>query len=384
MNVSVAAIVDPGPDGSLRKFGIAKIDDALDEEARKRIWDFLSIPGWKFGWKSDAKKDPYSFWHKHFAGNTLPDHIARGGKERAYDCAEELLRTAPILHELWIDLEKHITPGHMLTRCYANGQPYGSEGSIHTDSLSEKSRTIIYYPHSVWHPNWGGETVFFNKEQTDIVASVYPRPNRLLVFSGTTPHVARGLSRVCPALRITLMFKAERTSGEERYRSFLIEELQLKQVRHSGRDFYTHLSQTCQFLRDWKNREPVCLAGLFHSIYGTWHFHHKAFPIERREVIRNLIGEEAEFLTYAFCVIERPKELVAHAQSQAPEIEIMDHHTKGPLKLSRAQLLSLLEIEAANLLEQGGNVKTPLEQMLSADISASAKKAITGYLASRV
>jgi SM-20-related protein len=383
MSAPLATIGNPGPAGSSCKPPIAKIDDALEEEQRVRIWNFLSGPGWKFGWKSDSKKDPYSFWHKHFAGNTLPDHYARDGKERQYDCADELRRRAPILHELWSDLEKHVIPGHVLTRCYANGQPYGSEGSIHTDSLSANSRTIIFYPHSAWHPNWGGETLFFDKEQTDVIAAVYPRPNRLLVFSGTIPHVARGLSPICPALRITLMFKTEGLFVEDKHRAFLVDELKLNQVQHSGRDFYAHLKGTYELLRAWGNPEPVCLAGLFHSIYGTWHLRHRAFPIERREVIRDLIGEEAESLAYAFCVAERPKDLVAHAQSFESEIAITDHNAKSSLRLSCAQLNGLLEIEAANLLEQRCNARALLEQIGRANISAPAKRAISTYLTSR-
>jgi SM-20-related protein len=42
---------------------------------------------------------------------------------------------------------------------------------------------------------------------TDIVSAVYPKPNRFVVFSGNIPHVARGVSRTCPKLRITLMYK---------------------------------------------------------------------------------------------------------------------------------------------------------------------------------
>jgi SM-20-related protein len=379
MNLPVAT--NASPTALLRDQGIVKIDNAFEEGQRKRILEFLDGPGWKFGWKSDPKSDPYSFWHKHFAGNVLPDHYAKDGREKPYDCADELRRTAPILHEVWRIIEKRVLPGHRLTRCYANGQPHGSEGAIHTDSLSEQSRTVIYYPHSAWHPNWGGETLFFNKDQTDVISAINPRPNRLIVFSGIIPHVARGVSRVCPALRITLMFKAEKPSIAERYRAFLIEDHHIDQVQHSGRDFFTHLEGTYELLRAWSNPEPVCLAGLFHSIYGTWQFRHRAVPLERREVIRNLIGLEAEFLAYAFCVTERPKELIANIQSSS-EIAITDHHAKMPLKLSRHQLDRLLEIEAANLIEQRGNIRPLLEKMIPANISASARKAITEYLAS--
>jgi len=184
-------------------------ENVLDEASRKQIFDFLSQPGWQFGWKSDPKADPYAFWHKHFAGSIHPDHFLKEGQGRQYDCAEELRRNAPLIHGMWEHLQETALAGHVLMRCYANGHTFGSDGSVHTDSLVEESFTSVYYPHQRWELNWGGETVLFDKEKSDIVASVYPRPNRLATFRGTIPHVARGVSRVCPVMRITLMFKTE-------------------------------------------------------------------------------------------------------------------------------------------------------------------------------
>lgn len=192
---------------------LTRIDNLLQDDQRKRIYDFLCGPGWKFGWKSRSHTDVYSFWHKHFAGAIQPDHPDLDRREEAYDCAEELQRKAPLLHTFWRGLEKTALKGHTLVRCYANGHTFGSDGTLHTDSASSKSFTSVYYPHERWSPNWGGETVFFNQEETDILTSIYPKPNRLLIFSGIVPHVARGVSRICPVLRITLMFKTELRDG---------------------------------------------------------------------------------------------------------------------------------------------------------------------------
>lgn len=186
-------------------------DNTLKEEYRKWVYDFLSSPGWKWGWQSSPKTDAYSFWHKHFAGHEIPDH---DNPDAPYDCASELEKNSLLLYRFWLYLESGILKGHTLVRCYANGQPYGSEGTLHTDSVSNTSFTTIYYPHEKWYPNWGGETVFFNDEKTDIIASIYPKPNRLITFEGTIPHVARSVSRVCPMLRITLMFKTEIRNGK--------------------------------------------------------------------------------------------------------------------------------------------------------------------------
>lgn len=177
-------------------------DNLLPEKDRKRVEEFLD-GGWKFGWKSNRKSDTYRFWHRHFAGTMEADY------KKEYDCAAELAKNAPLMAQFWQFLAGTLLRGHTLVRCYANAFAYGNDGTLHTDSRSPTSFTTIYYPHERWSPNWGGETVFFNPEETDIIAVVYPKPNRLLTFPGTVPHVARGLSRMCPALRTTLMFKTD-------------------------------------------------------------------------------------------------------------------------------------------------------------------------------
>jgi hypothetical protein len=166
---------------------------------------------------------------------------------------------------------------------------------------------------------------------------------------------------------------------EERYRAFLMEHLHVQDVRHTGRSFFEHLKGTHDLLRDWGNPEPVCLAGLFHSIYGTWHFRHKAFPIEKRSTLAALIGEEAEFLAYVFCVAERPRVFLANAGRA--QILLQDHYINELIPLSQAELNNLLEIEAANLIEQGGASSKTLQQLQTTQISAAAKASLAAHLA---
>ncbi len=191
---------------------IAIVDNVLSDEQRDQIFQFLSRGDWRFGWKA-VPQAQFAFWHRHFAGQTVSDHNFKEGPERPYDCAEELREAAPLIHGLWSALEKTALDGHTLVRCYANGLPYGCDGTLHTDSSATQSYTSIYYPHEKWYPTWGGDTVFFNHDSSDIIAAVYPKPNRLVTFPGSVPHVARGVARMCPELRITLMFKTERRHG---------------------------------------------------------------------------------------------------------------------------------------------------------------------------
>jgi SM-20-related protein len=180
-------------------------DNVLPQHAHSQVFDLLYGPGWQFGWKSHTNRDMFSFWHKQFAGTLKPDHD--GTKQ--FNCATELGQRSPLLFEFWRHLSGTILKGHTIVRCYANAYPYGSEGTLHTDSINPNSYTAVYYPNPRWSPNWGGETVIFNREENEIVSCVYPKPNRLLVFNGMMPHIARGVSRTCPVLRITLMFKTQ-------------------------------------------------------------------------------------------------------------------------------------------------------------------------------
>lgn len=189
----------------MRIDGVAKLDE------RKELFDFLNQPGWSYGWKSSAKTDNFSFWHKHFAGprGGNLEYEPQSKSNGLSDCAYELERGYPLILRLWRHLQAVALKDHILVRCYANGLPFGSEGTLHIDSRAPKSFTTIYYPHETWHPDWGGETVFFDERRAEIIGAIYPRPNRAVMFRGMIPHVARGVTRVCPVMRITLMFKSE-------------------------------------------------------------------------------------------------------------------------------------------------------------------------------
>ena len=62
---------------------------------------------------------------------------------------------------------------------------------------------------------------------------------------------------------------------QDTIRTFLIS-LDANKTRHSGRTLFDHLKGVHDLLRDWDNEHHVCMAGLFHSIYGTNTFKHQS------------------------------------------------------------------------------------------------------------
>jgi hypothetical protein len=102
---------------------------------------------------------------------------------------------------------------------------------------------------------------------------------------------------------------------------------------------WDHLKGTHDLLESWGAAEHVCLAGLFHSIYSTQQYPQQCLEptLDNRVLIVKLIGEKAEFLAYVF-----------HKSDRLLFLDMGHHEASQDLK-------DLLEIECANLLEQGGN-----------------------------
>lgn len=178
--------------------GVTVVDACVPPELRADLQKLLRGAIWAYGWKSVKDRDPFPFWHAHFAG---ADDLA--------DCEDELRRNlnAKPVEALWKFLAADILKGHTVVRAYANGHTYGAEGYIHVDSQDARYFTTIYYAHANWEADWAGETVFFERPSGSKATAVLPVPGRLVLFPGNVPHVARGVSRACPELRMTVVFK---------------------------------------------------------------------------------------------------------------------------------------------------------------------------------
>jgi len=175
-------------------------DNILAEPLQMKVANFLETIPWQFGGTSDQTGKSYPYWYVHFAG-IFKD------QGKVLDYSDDLGKF-PVIADVWNCLKGKIFQDHTLVRCYPNAYPYGCEGTVHRDADDPRHYTAIFYPHAEWSLNWAGETMLFSLQQPpEVLATVVPRPNRLVVFQGIIPHVARGITRSCPVLRRTLMFK---------------------------------------------------------------------------------------------------------------------------------------------------------------------------------
>jgi SM-20-related protein len=185
---------------------IRAVDNFLPPAEHQAVWAFLRGPGWSFGASSSESGQRYLY--KHFAGF----HVS-GQEDRDLALIERELEAFPLIEQVWKRLKATVFASQALGRCYANGMPPGAEGALHLDSNLPDHITAIYYPHLTWDPDLAGETIFYNEARDEVLGAVYPKPNRLVVFPGVIPHVARPVSVRATEMRITLMFKSVGSVG---------------------------------------------------------------------------------------------------------------------------------------------------------------------------
>ena len=122
---------------------------------------------------------------------------------------------------------KFNVPIENLDSCYLNGITHGLEAYPHHDAPSDGHTTVILYLCENWNVYWGGETAFFDKEfvknnpahdvfySADIIKSVLPKYNRMVLFDSHIMHAVRPISKSFKGLRKTLMFKLKNISVQK-------------------------------------------------------------------------------------------------------------------------------------------------------------------------
>ena len=129
----------------------------------------------------------------------------------------------------------------------------------------------------------------------------------------------------------------------------LLEKLDAHVTSHSRRTLLDHLRGTHDLLVEWGNEPNICVAGLFHSIYGTYAFDKRSADMSMRDEIRDVIGVQAERLVYLFCVTDRR---CFYEQLGESRFSLRDIVHDCDLDVDRNTLAALIEIEVANILDQ--------------------------------
>jgi len=129
----------------------------------------------------------------------------------------------------------------------------------------------------------------------------------------------------------------------------LLERFGAVSVEHPSGTLLEHLRGTYEQLDRWGCSKDLCLAGLYHSVYGTEKFRKQTVPLEARDAVRGAIGRQAEEIAYLYCALSR-ESLYRNLDVGAPYgVKTQDG---GEVPLSLRQLADLMTLDLANRLEQ--------------------------------
>ena len=137
------------------------------------------------------------------------------------------------------------------------------------------------------------------------------------------------------------------------YRSMIdfLRGLGTEDVPHSGdKGFLAHLIGVFRDLEAWGCDRDVCRAGLFHSIYGTELFRRWSLPLQRRDEVRALIGERAERIAFANCLMDRST-FDALLDSDGP-YRLRNRENGETIELSPEDFDDLVRLHLCDWLEQ--------------------------------
>jgi hypothetical protein len=126
--------------------------------------------------------------------------------------------------------------------------------------------------------------------------------------------------------------------------------LRMGDVEHSRENLLSHLIHTYELLHRWNSSRELCIAGLFHSIYGTESFEFATVPPSDRQKIREQIGVEAEELVYLYCSCSRSS-LYSNIDLGSPHF-IRDSKSGELIYVGSETFARILTLDLANALEQ--------------------------------
>ncbi|QHT65358.1 2OG-Fe(II) oxygenase [Rhodocytophaga rosea] len=250
-------------------------------------------------------------------------------------------------------------------RKYISTQEIGIHNDDSIQPSHETHRVVIYFNEG-YRDEFGGHLVLFNsKNKKDIHKILRPLNNSYFGFA-TSKDSYHAVTRINQNVRYTInlsfwdsrysnievelfdLISCNKKISSEKIYLFLIES-GAKKTNHSSRDIYTHLVGTANILQKIDTNTDLVLAGLFHSIYGTSCFEALNFPLNRREKIIELIGSEAERISYLYCLIER-KHLYVIFKNGSEQNVLLRNGQEDFITLD--DLRNLFLLDCANSLEQ--------------------------------
>lgn len=116
------------------------------------------------------------------------------------------------IYELLCDTSHKILKKFKMHKDFEISEMYVNMSDAMTTTLPHTDRpkgcwTLLYYPNYEWDIKWGGQTNFIL--DSEIVASVIPKPGRFILFEANLLHQATPPTFYSPYKRFTIAYKLD-------------------------------------------------------------------------------------------------------------------------------------------------------------------------------
>lgn len=118
---------------------------------------------------------------------------------------------------------------------------------------------------------------------------------------------------------------------------------------HVSGSLARHLVETERLLRSFGSRDALCLAGLYHAVYGTDGIRGSLAGLDRRAAIAAIVGAEAEALAYLYGACAR--ETFHPRIGTRDQLRFADRFTRSEYPIGESALRDFCELTVANELE---------------------------------
>lgn len=187
---------------------IQVLDNFYPQDIANQLLHYSNYLDWDLT-RTDGNGD--HFWTKHLYGSEYKiegytEFVPHPIEQQDVAAAWEYFRS------------KYNVDHSLLHSVYCNGLTYGTEAHQHTDFNLLYGTTVVCYLCDEWNSHWSGATNFYTGTyspnfadavyyENEIIKSVLPKHNRVVVFDGNIIHSVAPLSKSCKNFRVTLMFK---------------------------------------------------------------------------------------------------------------------------------------------------------------------------------
>lgn len=233
------------------------------------------------------------------------------------------------------------------------GQGIGLHNDDPEAGSDRETHRLLVQLNRGWNDDFGGHLLFFHSESPFDIAQVIRPVHDGGVGFPLSRRSYHAVSRIRGGARFTVVYSFWEDRSDESGRSNGLGAPRAAASREAGHTSAAgcdHLVKTCSILERWKCPSHLRKAGLFHTAYGGDNSAACLFPVHDRQILRGVIGNDAEDLVYWYSVAsdDSLRASVVHG----PPFAIVDRRDGTVLPVAPSQFADLLTLRMAAFLQR--------------------------------